>query len=71
MTDPSFQANTSAPSLACGFKKLPNEIELAIHQVRVANPLSRVKDIDVQMVWELRWTQERMSDAARLQLGLL
>lgn len=30
-----------------------------------------VKDVTVELVWDPPWTQERMSEAARLQLGLL
>jgi len=28
-----------------------------------------VKDVDVELVWEPPWTQERMSEIARIQLG--
>ena len=30
-----------------------------------------VNDVHVELVWEPPWTRERMSDAARLQLGML
>lgn len=30
-----------------------------------------VREVSVELVWEPRWTRERMSEAARLQLGLL
>ncbi len=30
-----------------------------------------VKEVDVELVWEPPWSRERMSEAARLQLGLL
>lgn len=30
-----------------------------------------VHDVEVTMVWSPPWTIDRMSDAARLQLGLL
>jgi FeS assembly SUF system protein len=30
-----------------------------------------VNEAKVELVWEPAWTQERMSDAAKLQLGLL
>lgn len=29
-----------------------------------------VSEIDIELVWEPPWTQDRMSDAARLQLGM-
>jgi FeS assembly SUF system protein len=41
--------------------------------VEVANKIRAipgVKDADVQIVWEPPWTMEKMSDAARLQLGI-
>ncbi|QCP50246.1 SUF system Fe-S cluster assembly protein [Trinickia violacea] len=30
-----------------------------------------VNDVHVELVWEPPWSRERMSDAARLQLGML
>ncbi|MDD5248336.1 MAG: SUF system Fe-S cluster assembly protein [Rhodocyclaceae bacterium] len=30
-----------------------------------------VKDVDVELVWEPPWSREMMSEAARLQLGML
>jgi FeS assembly SUF system protein len=30
-----------------------------------------VEDVDVELVWEPRWNKQMMSEAARLQLGLL
>ena len=42
--------------------------EDACHKVqRVAS----VTDVDIEIVWEPAWDQSRMSEAARLQLGLL
>ena len=41
--------------------------------VEVANKIRAipgVTDADVQIVWEPAWTMEKMSDAARLQLGI-
>ena len=29
-----------------------------------------VSDIDIELVWDPPWSQDRMSDAARLQLGM-
>ena len=40
-------------------------------QVRkTAAAVPGVKDVRVDVVWEPSWTRERMSDAAKLQLGL-
>jgi metal-sulfur cluster biosynthetic enzyme len=30
-----------------------------------------VSDVEVELVWDPPWDKERMSEAARLQLGLL
>lgn len=50
----------------CGMSDLLKEAVRA----RVAS-LAGVREVDVQIVWEPPWDQSRMSDAARLQLGLL
>jgi metal-sulfur cluster biosynthetic enzyme len=42
----------------------PGTIEQAVNQVE------GVKDCTVELVWEPVWTQERMSEAARLELGI-
>ncbi len=42
----------------------PGTIEQAVNQV------DGVKDCTVELVWEPMWTQERMSEAARLELGI-
>ena len=34
-------------------------------------PLPGVKSVDVQLVWEPPWGMERLSDEARLELGLM
>jgi FeS assembly SUF system protein len=33
--------------------------------------LPEVETVDVELVWEPRWSQKMMSEAARLELGLL
>lgn len=33
--------------------------------------ITEVQEVKVELVWEPRWTKERMSEAARLELGLL
>lgn len=42
----------------------PGTVEQAVNQVE------GVKDCTVELVWEPPWTQERMSEAARLELGI-
>ncbi|MFB3854888.1 MAG: SUF system Fe-S cluster assembly protein [Vicinamibacterales bacterium] len=43
---------------------LPAEVERRIRE------LPGVKDVNVEVVWEPPWTTDRMSEAARLQLGM-
>ena len=42
----------------------PGTIEAAV------NAVSGVSDCTVELVWEPTWTQERMTEAARLELGM-
>ncbi len=43
---------------------LPPEVE------RKVRGLAEVSDVKVQVVWDPPWTPDRMTEAARLQLGL-
>ncbi|WP_058533421.1 SUF system Fe-S cluster assembly protein [Legionella saoudiensis] len=42
----------------------PGTVEQAVNQVE------GVRDCTVELVWEPPWTQERMTEAARLELGI-
>ena len=42
----------------------PGTVEQAVNQVQ------GVSDCAVELVWEPPWTQERMTEAARLELGI-
>lgn len=42
----------------------PGTVEQAVNQVE------GVSDCTVELVWDPPWTQERMSEAARLELGI-
>lgn len=42
----------------------PGTVEQAVNQV------PGVKDCAVELVWDPPWTQERMTEAARLELGM-
>jgi FeS assembly SUF system protein len=42
----------------------PGTVEQAVNQVE------GVTDCNVELVWEPPWTQDRMSEAARLELGI-
>lgn len=42
----------------------PGTVEQAVNQVE------GVSDCTVELVWEPTWTQERMTEAARLELGM-
>ena len=44
---------------------LPGQVELA------AKAVDGISDATVELVWDPPWSQERMSEEARLQLGLL
>jgi FeS assembly SUF system protein len=43
---------------------LPSEVESRVRQVE------GVTDVTVEVVWEPPWTTDRMSEAAKLQLGM-
>lgn len=43
----------------------PATVAEAVRQV------AGVEDVDVELVWEPRWSKKMMSEAARLELGLL
>ena len=44
---------------------LPGEVKTKVAAVE------GVTDVSVEVVWEPTWTPDRMSDAAKLQLGML
>ncbi|UCF36686.1 MAG: SUF system Fe-S cluster assembly protein [Acidobacteriota bacterium] len=44
---------------------LPGEVETQVRQVEGVN------DVSVELVWDPPWTMERMSEAAKLELGFL
>ena len=44
---------------------LPGQVEQVVRDV------SGVSDATVELVWDPPWTQERMSEAAQLELGIL
>jgi len=46
-------------------ESLPETVEYVVRQVE------GVSEADVELVWEPPWSQELMSEAARLQLGML
>ena len=46
--------------------------EIMPEQVRAAvAKLSAVNEVQVELVWDPPWTQNRMSEEARLELGML
>lgn len=59
-----IQMTLTAPSCPeAGF--IPGRVETAVRGVE------GVKDAKVELVWEPQWTPARMSEAAKLQLGIL
>jgi probable FeS assembly SUF system protein SufT len=59
-----IQMTLTAPGCGMG----PTLVE-SIKQKLLKIP--KIKEVEVEMVFDPPWTQERMSDAAKLQLGLL
>ncbi len=45
-------------------QSLPIEVERKVREIR------GVKDVFVEVVWEPAWTTDRMSETAKLQLGM-
>lgn len=45
--------------------KIPADVAAAVRKV------PEVQTVDVKLVWQPAWTQDRMSDAAKLELGIL
>jgi FeS assembly SUF system protein len=58
------QMTLTAPACPSA-QALPLEVERAVRQV------DGVADASVEVVWEPPWSPDRMSDAAKLQLGML
>ena len=60
--DVKIQMTLTAP--ACPFAQtFPGMVEAEVRTVEGIN------DIDIELVWDPQWTQERMSEEARVQLG--
>jgi FeS assembly SUF system protein len=58
-----IQMTLTAPACPAA-QSLPAEVEQKVRAV------AGVKDVYVEVVWEPAWTTDRMSDAAKLQLGM-
>jgi FeS assembly SUF system protein len=48
----------------------PSAQQIPVDVATKIRAIPGVSDADVQIVWEPTWTMEKMSDAARLQLGI-
>jgi len=48
----------------------PSAQQIPVDVANKIRAIPGVSDVDVQIVWEPAWTMEKMSDAARLQLGI-
>jgi FeS assembly SUF system protein len=59
-----IQMTLTAPGCPSA-QALPREVERRVREVE------GVADVFVDVVWEPAWSPERMSDAAKLQLGML
>lgn len=62
--DVNIRMTLTAPACPAA-QSLPRDVRLKIAAVR------GVRNVNVEIVWDSPWGPERMSDAARLQLGLL
>ncbi|MBS0359050.1 MAG: SUF system Fe-S cluster assembly protein [Proteobacteria bacterium] len=60
----SIQMTLTAPGCPVA-QTFPGTVADAIRQVE------GISDVTVELVWDPPWTQERMTEAARLELGLL
>jgi FeS assembly SUF system protein len=64
--DGAVEVDMTLTSPACPVAgSLPHEVG------RVVDAVPEVKQTTVKLVWDPPWSQERMSDEAQLQLGLL
>jgi FeS assembly SUF system protein len=59
----SIQMTLTSPGCPVA-QTFPGTVEQAVNQVE------GVRDCTVELVWEPPWTQERMSEVARLELGI-
>jgi FeS assembly SUF system protein len=48
----------------------PSAQQIPVDVSNKVRAIPGVSDADVQIVWEPAWTMDKMSDAARLQLGM-
>ena len=48
----------------------PSAQQIPVEVANKVRAISGVTDADVQIVWDPPWSMEKMSDAARLQLGI-
>lgn len=59
------QMTLTAPACPVA-ESLPGEV-----QQRIIDAVPEANDVKVELVWEPAWTQDRMSEAAKLELGFL
>jgi len=65
-TDGNVVIDMTLTSPACPVAgTLPGEVEVKVREV------AGVADVKVELVWEPYWTPDRMTEAARLQLGMM
>ncbi len=64
--DGSVQIEMTLTAPACPVAEImPQQVQAAVQKI------DGVDDVQVELVWDPPWTQERMSDEARLELGML
>jgi FeS assembly SUF system protein len=64
--DGSVEVDMTLTSPACPVAgSLPGEVEARVREV------DGVNDVHVELVWDPPWTPEKMTEAARLELGMM
>lgn len=63
-------AGTAAVRMTLTAPGCPAAQSLPVEVARKVREVPGIADAKVDVVWEPAWTKERMSDAARLQLGI-
>jgi FeS assembly SUF system protein len=64
--DGSVEVDMTLTSPACPVAgSLPGEVETRVREVEGVN------DVHVELVWDPPWTPEKMTEAARLELGMM
>src|SRR5947208_1785833 len=64
------QSNTVGIRMTLTAPACPSAQSLPLEVARKAREVPGVSDVKVEVVWDPPWTRDRMSEAAKLQLGM-